>query len=481
MNLLRHLGGYGAVKLASAFASFGGIIIFTRLLSAEAYGRYALVFSAMALIHLVSLTWVEAASFRFGVSAKSSDDLNGHFRTALAALAVSTLCAYLILAILLFILWDYPDYRAFAPWLAILLPANTFYKIAMEAHRSAQRVRRYAVSSLIKIAIGFVSGVFFAYLLGFGAVSPIAGLTIGSIVGFFLEGRTIVVRATKGHTIPKPLKAWAAFGIPTALALGLDLILSTVDRFIIAAFLGEASVGAYAAGYGIADKTVMLVMAWAGLAISPHLLKAYEEGNDVELNVVIKNLARILLFAGLPVATGLAIVAEPLSTLMIGEDLREDARTIIPWIAFSAILNGMAIVFFAESFQLSQKTKRRALLMIAPVLINIVLNIVLIPKYGLIGAVMATGFCYGLACFLLAWTGRRLVHMPIPVLDAMKVIAACLFMAPVALVSSRYGPLIDLCLMSASGVIIYFTVTFVLNACNIRGGLEYCRKSSRAR
>ncbi len=58
MKLARHLLGYAPVKLVAALCAFGGIYVFTRLLSAEEYGRYALMFSVMALMHTFSLTWV---------------------------------------------------------------------------------------------------------------------------------------------------------------------------------------------------------------------------------------------------------------------------------------------------------------------------------------------------------------------------------------------------------------------------------------
>ncbi len=65
MKLLRHLAGYLPVQVANGIAAFGGVFVYTRLLGPDEYGRYALMFSAMALIHMLSLTSAEAAAFRF--------------------------------------------------------------------------------------------------------------------------------------------------------------------------------------------------------------------------------------------------------------------------------------------------------------------------------------------------------------------------------------------------------------------------------
>ena len=62
MKLARHLAGYLPANLASAIASFGGVYVYTRLLGADEYGRYALMFSVLALIHTITLAPGEAAA-----------------------------------------------------------------------------------------------------------------------------------------------------------------------------------------------------------------------------------------------------------------------------------------------------------------------------------------------------------------------------------------------------------------------------------
>ena len=91
MPFLRHLTGYAPAKLASAFASFGGVYVFTRLLGAEAYGRYALLISILALIHTLTLTWVEAANYRFAARAREEGTLADHYALALTMMRRSLL------------------------------------------------------------------------------------------------------------------------------------------------------------------------------------------------------------------------------------------------------------------------------------------------------------------------------------------------------------------------------------------------------
>jgi len=208
MKIIKHLSGYAPVKLAATLASFGGIYIYTRLLGPDEYGRYALMFSVMALIHLLSLTWVEASSYRFSGAVKTPEDLRNHFKTSVILLGMSLFLAALWISLLLYVTWGYPDYRRFVPYIALLLPLNTLIKIAMEVHKAQQHVRRYMISACAKIGLGFVVGVCLAWQTNLGAVAPIAGLLTAAILLAFFEGRWVLGQSLTGKTDRGTLKAW---------------------------------------------------------------------------------------------------------------------------------------------------------------------------------------------------------------------------------------------------------------------------------
>lgn len=70
-KLLKHLFGYMPVNLVNGLVGFGSVFIFTRLLGGEAYGHYALALSTLHLIHTLTLTWCEAAGYRFTAQAEA--------------------------------------------------------------------------------------------------------------------------------------------------------------------------------------------------------------------------------------------------------------------------------------------------------------------------------------------------------------------------------------------------------------------------
>src|SRR6185503_1799287 len=155
--------------------------------------------------------------------------------------------------------------------------------------------------------------------------------------------------------------------------------LDTGDRFLIAWFLGPEAVGVYAAGYGVADKSVGLLCAWAAAAGAPMMMAAWEREGPAAVREVSRQVARTLMLVAAPAAAGLALVAQPLSEVMIGEELRTEAAQIMPWIALSGLINGFVLCYLSEAFQLSRRTGLRAALMAIPAVANVALNIVLLP------------------------------------------------------------------------------------------------------
>lgn len=465
MKLIKHLTGYLPVSLANGLVGFGSVYVFTRLLGADDYGRYALMFSAMVLIHTATLTWAEAGSYRFAAIAEEEGDLPDHYRTGLSLIIRS----HLLMALVMGLVWWFlfrsdPHYSAILPWLFGVILANSIAKVALEAHRAHQRVGRYALMETGRVVVGFVLGAWLAWRGGLGAAAPFVGMFAAASVVAIHEGIWLLRQARGGVRSAERTRQWMTYGLPIAAAIVLDVLLSVADRFLIEHFIDVAAVGAYAAGYGVADKTVLMICAWAAMAGSPLIMAAFETGGAKAVSDPARGLFGTILFLGLPAAVGLALVGQPLAEAMIAEDLREQAMQIIPWIAFAGLLNGLLIHYISESFQLVRRTDQRALLMIVPAVMNVVLNIVLLPRVGLMGAVYATVASYAIGVILLGVVGRRHVVLPIPLGEIAKVLVASLAMWPVIAVLPALGSWPELLLKAALGGLTYMAVALTLNA-----------------
>ena len=463
----RHLFGYLPANLVSGLVSFGVVYVYTRLLGADDYGRYALVLAGMQLVHTLFLTWAEAGGYRFTQEAIVKGTLEDHIRTSLGLCLLSCVPALLVVAITLVIVPD-PELRAPIAWLSLTLPTMTLLNNGLEIRRARQEVQRYSSLAIARGLGGLALGVFAAWFLDAGASAPFIGIGVACCVIAIWEVIDLLKLSKNGRFQTDQIRKFIAYGAPISLALALELGLSAGDRFLIARYLDVASVGAYAAGYGVADQTIRLLCMWGAMAGAPHLLAAWERGGNEALRAPGLSMSRMLLLITLPAAVGIALVAEPLSEFMVGEELRVQAALIMPWIAAAGLMNGWMIYYFSEAFVLAKRTGLRAVVMLAPVVLNIVLNILLLPRLGLMGAVYATVACYALSLILAAVVGRRMARLPLPLKDIALTSIACVMMGAAVLLVPSIGGFPELIIKAGVGAAAFAAAAFLLNAAGAR-------------
>ena len=210
------------------------------------------------------------------------------------------------------------------------------------------------------------------------------------------------------------LARYAAYGLPITLSLVLSLVIATTDRFVLAAHLDAAAVGAYHAGYSLSSRTLDVMFVWLGMAGGPAAIVAFEQGGMAGLQRIARTQARLMVVISLPSAAGLALVARPLAELMIGPALQHAAARITPWIAAGALCSGLSTYYLNTAFVLSRRTSQLLLALACPAVANLALTLWLIPAHGLDGAMWATTASYAVGLLTSLALGRRCLKLPIP-------------------------------------------------------------------
>lgn len=463
----RGVWGYLPANIVQGVVGFLAIILFTRLLSPEDFGRYALAFSVMTLAHVAVFSWLEAAMARFWAAQAPGAATQGHFASLYrTAFALSGL--FLVATALSMWLWPGdPLFRiALAAGLAGV-PARSLVKLAQERYRAAGEVGKAAGLDIAVTIGGLAIGVGFA-LAGWGGAAPLLGIGLAPLAAlpFVLPGE--LGQARGGGFERARVRGYALYGYPIAASLALTVVLASTDRFLLAAFLDEAAVGAYHAGYSIANRTLDVLFLWLGAAGQPALVMALERGGLDKLKVAAREQLSTFLLIGLPAAAGVALVARPLAEVLIGEDLRVAAASITPWIALSALLYGLTAYYFGQAFTLGKKTKHLLVAMAIPAGLNVVLNLVLVPRFGLMGAAWATAASFALGLLATQMIGRRVLPLPIPWDSLIRCGVATGAMALVVWRLPAIGGFAELMLDAGVGGVVYAAVALTLNAAGVR-------------
>ncbi|ESQ76923.1 lipopolysaccharide biosynthesis protein [Asticcacaulis sp. YBE204] len=466
------LWGYLPANVLQGLIGFATLITFTRILSPEDFGRYALAFGISSLAQTLCFTWIEAAMARFyPAEARENAEAPELYGTLYRLFVVVTLAFAAIVGMGLW-LWPIPDAHGQSLKLAVgcglgVVVFRSLIKMVQEQRRSEGRVGAASFFDMIQTAGGFGFGALLAWG-GLGGGSPLLGAGIIAALTLPFVVREDWGRAIKGRFDPVRAKQYAHYGLPLSASLILTLALYTADRFLIAGFLGEAEAGAYHAGYSLASRILDVLFIWFGAAGGPALVHALESGGLPALKDSAREQFRTMALVLFPAVGGLIVVADPLSQLLIGEALRVQALSVTALISVGALFSGFNTYYFLQAFTLSKQTKLLTVAMIVPAVANIGLNVALIPLYGLWGAGMATALSFAIGLIGSWILGRKAIALPVPWVDLLKTAAATgLMMVAVRLIPA-FGGIIELIIKGAVGVVVYAGLALTLNLSGVR-------------
>ena len=461
---------YIPVNLANLLVSFGNIIILTRLLDGPEYGRYATALISIQFFHMLLFTWLEAALARYHARAEEEKSVPNLLKTLYAYGLVAATAGFIIMLLGLMIAPIDPRLKTVLGFALGSTCFQLFINLSHEANKAAHRIGRFSLNYSLQSIIIFTVGILLILTTDLRELGPLIGIFIGAAVIFIIDLPFIRKQMKGGKVKPESAKVYFNYGFPICLSLVLSYALSSIDVYIILGMMGDAAAGQYSAGYNLANRTLDILFVWIGMAITPVAVTAIEKIGLKASQDIMRDYVTVLLFITLPAATGIALIAEP-AGFILGESVRDEAVKIMPLIAFAAVLNGMISYYAQRAFMLSGKPKTFIWALIPAVILNIGLNVVLIPKFGLMGAVYATVISYILGLVLALIIGRKLYPLPLPVKSTALIIIACVVMAAgvkVLPIPEIWPDWVTVIAMATIGAAIYACVTMTLNIANCR-------------
>jgi len=153
----------------------------------------------------------------------------------------------------------------------------------------------------------------------------------------------------------------------------------------------------------------------------------------------------------------------------------------LPWILTLAGIAGLTTYYFHQAFTLGQRTHFLLVAMTIPALANLILNLLLIPRMGLQGALVATVISYALGLAASAALGRRLMALPVPWITLAQAATASALMALAVSRIPAFGGLAELIAKSAAGAAVYGLAAYALDAGGLRSRAGHALRLLRAR
>ncbi len=467
MPLIKHSLQYVLARGIPAGINFAALAVYTRMLTPAEYGAYALAIVGVTLGNALFFQWLHVSVIRYWAREQAH---SGRFMSTLAfGFAASALPLALLAGLAAGLLADAELVGLVVPVL-VLTWIWGFMELNLALRNAQGAPTAYGLLSTARSALSLAIGASLAYVYG-GAISPLLGWSLGIALALaFLSTRmwrTVRLADVDRLLLRKLLR----YGLPLTASLLLTLVVSTTDRVLLAVLDGPSDAGLYAAGYDLAHQAQTVLMMIVALAAYPLAVRTLEQDGPAAAQHELARYAELLLAIAAPAATGLALLAAPIGQVVLGQSFSGVAVALIPIIAFASMAAGLKAYYFDLAFQLGQRTLEQVWVLLVTAGVNLVLNLVLIPDYGVQGAALATLLSYVAGLLLSAAYGRRYFVLPIPLAGFSKVVAACAAMALVLWPLRAGGGPGQLAAAIFAGATCYLAAALLLDTCGSRSAL----------
>src|SRR5918994_3925117 len=406
-RLGRHSAVYGLGGIVSRVLAVFLLPLYTRFLDTEDLGAVGLIVALSAVLVTILRAGISSAFFRFYFDSKDPAQRRLVVRTSFwftIASATAGLAGGLILAepIADLLGLDDPDLVR-AGFVGIWAQMN--YEQLTSLFRAEERSTAFVLASLTNIAVTVGATILLVVVWEQGALGVIAGNFTGTLVVYL--ALLAVHREQLGLQFSRPLlREMNRFGIPLVPAALALIAVNFSDRFFLVHLASLEEVGLYEIGVRIASAMVLLLtafrMAWPAFA--------YSIEDDSEAKRTYAFVLTYLVVVASWLALALGLLAPWLVRLLTQPAFYEGERVVAP-LAFGGVAYAAYIVM-AIGVGRAKRTQFNWAITGAAALLNVALNLILIPPYGMTGAAVATVAAYSLMLVLMTWYAQRVFPVP---------------------------------------------------------------------
>lgn len=429
--LIRKLAGetavYGLSSMVGRFLNFLLVPLYTAQFLPEEYGVVTVLYAFAGFAAVILTMGMETAFFHF--STKINDTAKAYSHAFLLLLPLNILLGLII--------WfgaeplaewvGFEGHGNYFRCFALILPLDALTSLPMAWLRKMGKARRFALLKLLNIAINIGVNLYFVYfgytyfekgiqLPGFnpdwGIFYIFIANVLASLIGFLcmIPELRVIRFAPDVEFIKSMLKyAWPVILIGLAGMVN-ELLDRVLIQYLTPAKEADFNTGVYGAFYKLSIVITLFVQAFR-FAAEPFFFEQSRQSDAPRIYARVMHLF-VAVCAGIFLLC--MLMMDELSALLIRQEAyyrHPQAMQLVPVLLMANIFLGM---YYNLSiwYKLSEKTRMGAWIAMGGAVLTIVLNFLLIPKIGILGAAWTTLTVY-ISMALISWLqGQR--YYPVP-------------------------------------------------------------------
>ena len=382
------------ISLASAsFAHLMLRILLSRELGPSGLGLYTLVFT-------IYMFGMQFAGFGIGAALtqyiaqrhdnimKIQDYVIAGIIGSLFSSSVTGILLYLLSYTISIYFFNMPEMIDLLRITAFCFPFIAIQKVALGTLNGLQKIKLYAVINIAQNIAVLLFSVIFVFWLEMNVIGAILGFVLPTILIGLISLATL-----KEFFIGFPkklgifLKEISWFGFYIVLAQSIGMVNLQIDSLLIGRFLGEIEVGYYAVAAIFMQGIILLAQA-IQIVTTPSIAVLYAKRDFINIRALINKTMLKVFVVTLCISAFLAIFGKFIIIIIFTEEFLPSFMPmtilLIGYTIYSAFVSIGTCLISIGKVQIVFKIS------ILCAIFSTLLNVILIPKFGLVGAASAT-------------------------------------------------------------------------------------------
>lgn len=394
-------------------------VFIARYFGPEDYGLFSIGLTIVSFAMVFAALGLPAGVTRYISYHRTRKNEAGVKGTITSSLQMTLLASLVIFFVIFFFSEELANNVFHEPMLtgviqvmAIAIPFNAMFSMLTASFEGFQKIKYRIYTDHMFLHGAKLAFVVAFGLLGYGVFGIALSHTIAMILTFFLAFyffNSRVYPFFKSDIKPTRMKReLLSFSLPLMLAVFMGSIMMWIDTLMLGYFRGAADVGVYNVAHPTAWLLCFIVAAFSALFL-PVITELYTKHKKRELEIVSKIVTKWIFYFNLPFLLLMVFFSRQILNMVFGPE----------YIVGYAALGILSLGFFVTSINMTsyhilnvlKKTKSIFYITAACAAINVVLNIALIPVWGITGAAVASAVTYIIMTVLLITIAWQITHI----------------------------------------------------------------------
>jgi O-antigen/teichoic acid export membrane protein len=384
------------LKILGSFFGYVFLWMVTRTLGASAWGEYVIFLAILNILSIFSRLGIDKLVLKLvAASNKNISAIKSIYILSLKLILIISVSISGIIFLLsesfAYLIFDNSSVTIIVKLSVLILPLFSVICLNENTLRGLKMIKEFAFfqrTAKMLFSVGFF--IIYFYFINYSLPILVVYSYLSALIIIFILSSLRVYNLLKNvdcdSSININYKKMLKQSLPMMLSSSILLLMAWTDSLMIGSFMGEYQVGIYNVAVKVALFTTLTISAVNSI-VAPKISESFNNGKSREFKEIIYYSTRLIFYSTLPVLLFIFIFPEVILSFFGKEFIVAKMTLLI--LTMSQAINALS-GSVGTILNMTGKQKVYGNILLIALLINVTLNYLLIPIYGINGAAIAS-------------------------------------------------------------------------------------------